>query len=41
VAPRDPQLAIATGSTGSQLLWLDPLNGQSTVVASLPALIAP
>lgn len=40
VAPLDPQLAIATGSTGSQLLWLDPLTGGGTVVASLPALIA-
>lgn len=36
----DPQLAIATGSHGSQLLWLDPLAGGHTVVASLPALIA-
>jgi hypothetical protein len=37
--PLDPQLAIATGSHGSQLLWLDPLAGSHTVVASLPALI--
>lgn len=36
----DPQLAIATGATGSQLLWLDPLAGGPTVVASLPALLA-
>ena len=36
----DPQLAIATGSNGSQLLWLDPLAGSHTVVASLPTLIA-
>jgi hypothetical protein len=37
--PLDPQLAIATGSQGSELLWLDPLAGRHTVVASLPALI--
>ncbi|MFM1811808.1 MAG: hypothetical protein RLZZ336_746 [Cyanobacteriota bacterium] len=36
----EPQLAIATGSNGSQLLWLDPLAGAHTMVASLPALIA-
>ena len=36
----ESQLAIATGSHGSQLLWLDPLAGGHTVVASLPALFA-
>jgi hypothetical protein len=36
----ESQLAIATGSDGSQLLWLDPLAGGHTVVASLPALFA-
>jgi hypothetical protein len=37
--PLDPQLAIATGSNGSQLLWLDPLAAGPSVLASLPALI--
>ena len=37
--PQDPQLAIATGSNGSQLLWLDPLAAGPSLVASLPALI--
>jgi hypothetical protein len=39
VPPLDPQLAIATGSNGSQLLWLDPLAAGPSLVASLPALI--
>lgn len=35
----NPQLAIAAGTTGSQLLWLDPATAAApTLVASLPGL---